>query len=533
MTAADPRMDGLDAEQVARLHAAARAIRDGATARAEAMLQAAIAATDAHPEALRLLGILRNRARRPLEARALFERALARRPDDAVLLSDLGSAQMNAGDADAAFASWRRACALAPREPAPWYNLGRNLQLQGRGEEAVPALRQALALAPGLVPAAVLLGDALVHLGEFAAAADAYRQALRADPACGDAWRGLCGLRDPAPGDGEVRALEAQLARDDLREPDRIAMAHALGRVLERGGEYARAFAHLSDANARQRRRSPWSAQALARYVDAAIAATAALPAPPDPSLGREAIFIVGLPRSGSTLFEQVLAAHPEVEGGSELPDLGEIVQQESLRRGRPYPAWVPEATPADWRRLGLEYLRRTARWRERRPRFTDKLPENWKHAGLLRAMLPGATVIEVRRDPLETAWSCYRQQFLALPHFACDFADIAAQLRGCERAMDAFRARDPARIRLFRYEALAAEPEAAIRALLDACGLAFDRACLAPHAVRRGVRTASAAQVREPLRPAAPVAPRYGALLDPLRAALAAAELPVEPAKA
>ncbi|HEU4992521.1 MAG TPA: sulfotransferase [Luteimonas sp.] len=515
-------MDGLDAEQVARLHAAARAIRDGAPAEAETLLQGAIAATGGHPEALRLLGILRNRARRPLEARELFERALAARPDDAVLLSDLGSAQMNAGDADAAFASWRRACALAPGEPAPWYNLGRNLQLQGRGEDAVPALRRVLALAPGIVPAAVMLGDALVHLGEFAGAAEAYRQALRAEPGCGDAWRGLCALRDPAPGDDERRALETQLARADLREADRIAMEYALGCLHERAGDYPRAFARIAEANARQRRAAPWSARAFSDYVDAALAATARLPAPRDAALGREAIFIVGLPRSGSTLFEQVLAAHPGVEGASELPDLGEVVQQESLRRGKPYPRWVPEATSADWQRLGREYLQRTARWRERRPRFTDKLPENWKHAGILRAMLPGATLLEVRRDPLETAWSCFRQQFLALPHFACDFGDAATYLRGCERAMDAWRARDPDRIRLFRYEDLVAEPEATVRALLDACGLDFDPACLAPHAVRRGVRTASAAQVREPLRAAAPVAPRYGALLDPLRAALA-----------
>lgn len=515
-------MDGLDAEQAARLHAAARAIRDGAHAQAESLLQGVIAATDGHPEALRLLGLLRNRARRPLEARDLFLRAIAMRPDDAVLLSDLGSAQMGAGDGDAAFASWRRACALAPGEPAPWYNLGRNLQLQGRGEEAVPALRQALALAPGIVPAAVLLGDALAHLGEFGDAAGAYRQALATEPASGDAWRGLCALRDPAPGEADARALEAQLARDDLREADRIGMEYALGRLHERAGDYPRAFARIAAANARQRRRAPWSATALANFIDAALAATATLPPPLDPSLGREAIFIVGLPRSGSTLFEQVLAAHQQVEGASELPDLGEVVQQESLRRRRPYPQWVAEATPEDWQRLGREYLRRTARWRERRPRFTDKLPENWKHAGILRAMLPGATVFETRRDPLETAWSCYRQQFLALPHFGCDFADIAAQMRGCARAMDAWRARDPARIRLFRHEALVSAPDATIRALLDACGLDFDPACLAPHAVRRGVRTASAAQVREPLRAPAPVAPRYGALLDPLREALA-----------
>ena len=127
-----------------------------------------------------------------------------------------------------------------------------------------------------------------------------------------------------------------------------------------------------------------------------------------------------------------------------------------------------------------------------------------------------------LRRDPLETGWSCFRQQFYQLPHFSCDLADIAAYLRGCERAMDAWRARDPGRIRLHRYEDLLAAPEARIRALLADCGLPFDPACLDFHAARRSVRTASAAQVRQPLRGDTARAHHYGALLDPLRRALA-----------
>ena len=118
-------------------------------------------------------------------------------------------------------------------------------------------------------------------------------------------------------------------------------------------------------------------------------------------ALGQEVIFVVGQPRSGSTLFEQVLAAHPEVEGASELPDLGIVLQRESVRRGTPYPQWVPHATAADWHRLGNDYLQRTARWRADKPRFTDKLPENWKHAGILRAMLPGAKTSQTICDSL------------------------------------------------------------------------------------------------------------------------------------
>ena len=137
-------------------------------------------------------------------------------------------------------------------------------------------------------------------------------------------------------------------------------------------------------------------------------------------------------------------------------------------------------------------------------------------------AMLPGATVLDVRRDPLETAWSCFRQQFMAQPHFACSFEDIATYLHGCERAMDACRERDPGRFHLLRYETLLAHPHATIRARLGTWGLAFDRGCLDFHRARRSVRTASAAQVRQPLRRDTAPAAGYGALLDPLRAALA-----------
>jgi tetratricopeptide (TPR) repeat protein len=514
-------MAGLSPDAVERMHAAARAIRDGAFADAQRLLDAVLATSPEHPEALRVLAILHGRRRDFAGSMHILQRALAAHPRDALLLNDLGNVQMACGRIEAAFESWRGACAIAPEQPMPWYNLGRNLQLQGRSEEAVDALERACALAPNLLPATVLLGDALVHLGRFDDAERRYRAALGVHPACGDAWRGLSNIKTRPLSDADAQQLAALLQRDDLPDPDRIAMGHALGKLEEDRGRYPEAFAALSRANALQSRRAPWSAAAFETYVEAALALTERLPAPLDPALGHEAIFIVGMPRSGSTLFEQILATHQQVEGGSELPDLGEVIVRESQRRGQPYPRWIATATPADWQRLGREYLSRTARWRTRRPRFTDKMPDNWKHAGILRAMLPGATVIDVRRDRLETAWSCFRQQFYTLPDFSADLADIATTLRGCERAMDAWRQRDPAHIRLHRYEALVADPEPRIRALLEDCGLPFDAACLAFHRTRRSVRTASAAQVRQPLRDDTARADRYGPLLDPLRRAL------------
>ena len=317
--------------------------------------------------------------------------------------------------------------------------------------------------------------------------------------------------------DDDAAALSTQLQHRDIADSDRIAMGHALGKLEEDRGHFPQAFTAFSTANALQQRMTPWRLQPFEQFVEQALAASERLPSPIDPTLGREVIFIVGMPRSGSTLFEQILAAHPDVEGASELPDLGIVIQQESMRRGVPYPQWIADASAADWHRLGRDYLARSAHWRARKPRFSDKMPENWKHAGILRAMLPGATVIETRRDPLETAWSCFKQQFYSQPHFANTLGDLGAYLRGCERAMDAWRGRDPARIRLHRYEDLLADPEAGVRALLADCSLDFDPACLAFHAARRSVRTASAAQVRQPLRRDTARTAAYGALLDGL----------------
>lgn len=515
------RTAALSPAQVRQLETAARAIRDGGLGAAQEQLNAVLGQAPEHPEALRLLGILHTRARRDQAAREAFSRALQSWPDDPLVLTDLGNIEQAAGDIETALAYWRRACALAPGHAMGWFNLGRNLQVLGFTEPAAEALEHACALDGALLPAHVLLGDALVHLGRFDEADRRYRAALAVHPGCGDAWRGLANMKTRPLSDADREVLAAQLQRADLAEADRIAIGFALGKVSEDQGRHAEAFATLAEANARQRRLAPWNAGAFHAYVNAVVSAGARLPAPPDPTLGSEAIFLVGLPRSGSTLFEQILAAHPQVEGASELPDLGEVLAEESVRCGLPFPRWVPAANAQDWQRLGRRYLERTARWRQRRPRFTDKLPENWLYAGVLGAMLPGARVVDVRRDALEAGWSCFKQQFYRLPHFACTLTDIAAYVRDYEAAMDHWQAAAPARIRTQRYEALLAEPDSEIRALLAFCELPFDAACLDFHRARRAVRTPSAAQVRQPLSRDTARAERYGRLLDPLRLGL------------
>lgn len=501
--------------------AAARAIRDGALTTAQQMIESVLAAAPEHPEALRLLGIMHTRARRPEAAREAFHRALAQWRDDPLTLTDLGNLEQATGETEAALSHWRRVCELAPDYPMGWFNLGRNLQVLGVTEPAIDALKRACALEPKLLPAHVLLGDALVHLGHFEEADRRYRDALALHPGCGDAWRGLANMKTRPLSDEDRQHLDALLKRQDLTEADRIAMGFALGKVNEDQGRYADAFAALSEANARQRRLAPWQAGGFHAFVQAVTAASGSLPPPLDPGLGKEVIFIVGLPRSGSTLFEQILAAHPQVEGASELPDLGEVLAEETARRGQPFPQWVPSASAQDWQRLGQRYLERTSRWRRERPRSTDKLPENWLYSGILASMLPGARIVDARRDALEAGWSCFKQQFYRLPHFACTLSDIAAYVRDYETSMDRWQAAAPSRIRTQRYEALLTDPDGEIRALLAFCALPFEPACLDFHRAMRSVRTPSAAQVRQPLTRDTTRAAHYGALLDPLRLGL------------
>ncbi|MCK9538937.1 sulfotransferase [Dokdonella sp.] len=456
------------------------------------------------------------------EAATALRRAAILRPRDPAILAQLGGVLADAGEHGAAEAALRQSCTLAPHSAGGWYNLGKLLQLQARLDESLAPLEQALALEPGMQSARFLLAESLMMLGRSDAAAAQYRQVLAASPLSGHAWWGLANLKAVRFGAADLAALEAACGHGELPLDERIGLGFAHAKALEDADRHADAFAAYLAANRLGRQRFPWNAAAFRAWVGAMRASfDGPVAGAPDAALGGEVIFVVSLPRSGSTLTEQILAAHPQVEGGSELTDLGMLIGEESRRRGRPFPAWVSEATPDDWQRLGKAYLARTAKWRERRPRFTDKTPGNWMLVGAIRAMLPGAHIIDCRRDPVETCLSCFRQIFWAGHEYSYDLGDLAACYHDYADTMQHWQARHPEHIRGQSYEALVADTEGETRALLEFCGLPFDPVCLRYFEAERSVRTASASQVRQPIRRDTARAPRYGALLDPLRQAL------------
>jgi Tfp pilus assembly protein PilF len=461
-------------------------------------------------------------------ASGFFRKAIEQQPRDAGLHAGLGMSLFEAGDADGAVAALRRACELAPNVAAGWYNLGKALKLQVHTGEAIEALQRALQLDPAHVSARLTLADAQASMGRVDAAAAELRRLLKTDPGQAHAWFALANLKVvPLDGD-DVALLRRNFEQAATAAEDRVLFGFALARALEDQGDVAASFEVLQRANRLQRQRVRWDAAEHRAHVHAIERAfSVPTPAPLDPRLGSEVILVASIPRSGSSLVEQILASHPGVEGANEITDLPFVLDGEARRRGRSHPDWVRQATPADWQRLGAEYLARTARWRERKPRFTDKNLVTWKRVGAALAMLPSARVVIVRRDPVETCIACYRQWFASGAEFAYDLDEMADYCLDFARLTRFWLQRYPERVFDLEYVALLNDPEGVVRRLLDFCGLPFEPACLAFHRTQRTVvSAASAAQVRQPLQRDTARAARYGSLLDGLRERLHGGEL-------
>ena len=500
------------------------ALAEGNAAVAQQVLAQGLAMAPGQPDVLRLYGLLLANRGNHDAAFANFEAALRVVPDDAVTLWQYARAREDAGELGAAFDVRRRAIEQAPQSPLAWEDLGEHLFAYTSAQSAIAPLERAAQLAPQFAPGLLKLGNAYIACGRAGDGARLIRQTIKADPAFAAAWVALLDAKT-LPLTMEEMAEMRELLSDasPLLPGERIAVQFSLAAACEREGRYDEAWQQVVEANAlRKRELPPWDEEYFRQQeqqVDEAFRRAHAHAS--DPQLGREVIFVVGLPRSGTTLIEQILASHPGVEGPGELAALPNVLTEESIRRQQRYPGWVQDASAKDWQRMGERYLELTLSHRSRRPRSTDKLPGNWRALGAIRAMLPGARIVISRRDPLENCWSCFKQYFPNGWEFTSDIEHLGTFWRAFDYAAAQWAQRAPEHVRQQGYEVLTEDAETEIRALLDFCGLSFEPACLRPHQSRRSVRTLSAAQVREPIYKSPAVAARYGSLLDPLRAAL------------
>jgi tetratricopeptide (TPR) repeat protein len=517
----ESRLHGLSQQAIASVVAAAQALDRGRTDEAERHVIGLLALYPQHAEILRLhAGVQRLRGDYE-SAIATLRRAIELRPHDALYLSTLGSAFIETAQYDDAIAMLEKARALDPSLASAWYNLGLALMRCMRVDESATALRKALSLSPDIaISAHAMLGDMFRADARFDDAVAEYRAALARQPYAGMAWWGLADIKKQTFSDEDIERLRKALRDPKASEDDIVAMEFALAKAFDERRRFADSIAALERGNARARKRTRWNAAAYTAQIDSILNAFTPPTAHASADIGHEVIFIVSMPRSGSTLIEQVLASHSQVDGAGELADLPIVLTEEAQRRRKPFPDFVRELDAADWQRLGQRYLERTARWREHRPRFTDKLPGNWPYVGVIRAMLPQARIVIGRRDPVETCLSCYRQR-LVNNEYTRTFADLAATWRDFDRAATRWHALYPDYVYENIYEDLVADPETKIRELLAFCQLPFEETCLRFYENRRGVHTPSAAQVRQPLRRDTARANDYGALLDPLRSAL------------
>lgn len=499
------------------------AFHSGALRTARRILRRALQAHPGDAESLKMLGIVEQRLGLHADAVVRFRAAATALPGDAAIQTGLGISLSELGDTNGAVRAFRAACEFSPRAPSAWSNLGELLTRLSRASEAIGPLDKALSLDPENNSARLTLARACAMLGRGDAAAAQFREVLSRAPGNVEAWFGLSYLNTQYLDATDVVPLQRCLVADSLTEFDREKLLFALAKAMEQAGDYDGAFNIFRAANELGARRVTWNAHMEHTRVLATWSAfTNQVVSSADSTLGYGMIFIASLPRSGSTLVEQILAAHPNVTGGNELRYLSKVLDRESHKRNLSFPRWVERCTAADWERLGREYLAMATQQRRAAPFLTDKSLQNWLLIGASLAMLPAARVVLVSRDPVETCLACYRQCLSSESGFACDL-DAAAEHYTDFFAMTQFwLAKYAGRVFDLKYEALQVDPDHVIAALQDFCGLPFSEHCLHFYDSDRSVASLpSAVLVRAPIRHNTSRAHLYGHKLDALRAAL------------
>ena len=498
-----------------------------------------------------------------------LQKRLYDHPTDVAALSLLGRAMVQGGRPHDGERILRRALELAPGSTSAAQDLVMLLHESGRGAESLAIAEALLAADPasfkgrtlkamvvaraGDVQAAidlyrrllierpqaallwVHLGHLLNTVGDFEGSIQAYRSAIAQRPGSGPAWWGLANLKVLRFTEADIVAMTAAAERPGIADADRIHIGFALGKAHEDAARWAQSFAYYAEANRMKRAVTPHDPAELARLRDrsAALMTPSFFDQRPGGCADPSPIFIVGMPRSGSTLVEQILASHPLVEGTMELPALPSIVWELAGAppgtKGSRYPACLANLDASERDRLGQLYLKRAAIHRHaNRPYFTDKLPNNFIYAGLISMILPNAKIIEVRRDPLACGFACFKQQFNRGQSFSYDLMEIGYHIRDYTGIMNDFERVRPGRVYRVVYERLVNDLEREVRGLLDHIGLPFNPNCLKFHDTWRSIRTPSAEQVRHPIDDSAVAHWRhFSPWLGPLESALTAGPLP------
>ncbi len=473
------------------------------------------------------------------EAEPILRAHLKRDPLDVAAIRLMAQLAARVGRYKDSESLLRRALELAPDFTVARSNLASILYRQNRFPEAVEVLDQVLHIESDHIASRNLKAAALGRIGDYDEALDlydeltqrfpdnaklwmsqghllktvgrrddsisAYRQALAIEPTLGEVWWSLANLKTLKFDDADLRAMQAALATPGLSDEDHFHLDFALGKAFDDQQVPERAFSHYAAANSLRRKGLDYDPAVVTHHVDRIIAQFTPEFLEHRKDQGSnlpDAIFILGMPRAGSTLVEQILASHSAVEGTMELPDLPAIALREG--RGGGPSGWVdaiPDMSAERLGDLGAEFIERTRIQRKTdKPFFIDKLPNNWIYTGLIHFILPNARIIDARRNPLDCCFSNFRQHFAKGQAFSYDLTDMGRYYADYVRLMAHFDCVLPGRVHRVIHEELVENPEAEVTRMLAYIGLPFEHACLKFHENSRAVRTASSEQVRRPL---------------------------------
>jgi tetratricopeptide (TPR) repeat protein len=400
----------------------------------------------------------------------------------------------------------------------------------GEYTASIEQYREVLAEYPNQAKVWMSLGHSLKTAGQHAESIEAYAKSIEKAPHLGEAYWSLANLKTFRFSAAQTQAMRDQLAGERLSPEDRFHFEFSLGKALEDAGEYAESFAHYLEGNRLRRTMIRYDADENHAHVERSkrfftpefFAERQGWGTPaPDP------IFVIGLPRSGSTLIEQILASHSKVEGTMELPDVAMLARVVGTRTTRPgsaaYPRALEKFSAEEIRELGERYLTQTRIQRKTTaPYFIDKMPNNFAHTGFIHLMLPNAKIVDARRHPLGCCLSGFKQHFARGQNFSYDLTDIGRYYRDYVELMAHFDDVLPGRVHRVLYENMVEDTEAEVRRLLEYCGLEFEPGVLKFHENQRAVRTASSEQVRRPInRDGMDQWRHFEAELGPLKTAL------------
>ncbi|HWA60561.1 MAG TPA: sulfotransferase [Caulobacteraceae bacterium] len=487
---------------------AAQALVEGKLAQAEHRLREVLRQRPTDVAALRMLAEVGARLGRYDDAQVLLEQALELAPGFDAARSNYATVLLRSGHPADAAAQAGRLLARDPRNPNHRVLEAAALGQAGEFDAAIDRYDRILAEHAGQPKVWMSYGHVLKTVGRLPDSIDAYRRSLDLSPHLGETWWSLANLKTVRFSDDDIARMEAGLARADLSPEDRFHLHFALGKALEDEGRWEASFAHYAAGNAQRRAKVAYDAddnhrrteRARAFFTPALFAERAGQGSTaPDP------IFVVGLPRAGSTLIEQILSSHSAVEGTTELPDIIAISRRLGRRRGpsesSAYPEALADLSADDLAALGEEYLERTRPQRRLgRPFFIDKMPNNFAHIGLIHMILPNAKIVDARRHPMGGCFSGFKQHFARGQSFSNDLTDIGRYYRDYVELMRHFDEVLPGRVHRVIYEDMVADPETQVRRLLDYCGLAFEPGVLRFYENDRAVRTPSSEQVRRPI---------------------------------